>query len=97
LIKTLSRHFELIFWAASLIALGFSDPAQSHFSLCPLKALGITWCPGCGIGHAIAYLFRGDLSASFKAHWLGGPALGIIVYRILTLSVLRYRQYFLPR
>nr|WP_255476779.1 DUF2752 domain-containing protein [Mucilaginibacter sp. AK015] len=66
--------------------MAFTNPAgQSHFSLCPLKALGLTWCPGCGLGHAISYLFRGDIINSFRAHWLGIPVFAVLLYRIYTL------------
>ena len=88
------RYFELLFWIAALVALAFSNPAQaSQYSLCPLKLMGITWCPGCGIGHAIAWLFRGDIKNSFHAHWLGLPALLIIAYRIYTLSRAAWSEY----
>jgi hypothetical protein len=83
--KAFTDNFELIFWIAAMISLAFSDPAKAHFSLCPLKLMGITWCPGCGLGHSISYLFRGDLRSSFHAHWLGVPAVIIILYRVLVL------------
>ncbi|MHB8205860.1 DUF2752 domain-containing protein [Mucilaginibacter sp.] len=80
------KYFELTFWIAALIALGASHPSQAtHFTLCPLKLMGITWCPGCGMGHAIAFLLHGDLRNSFHAHWLGVPAFIIILYRIYDL------------
>src|ERR1700709_791683 len=86
-----SKYFELAFWVTALVSLAFTDPAgPAHFSLCPLKAMGITWCPGCGLGHSISWLFRGSISNSFHAHWLGIPALIIILYRIYTLSVQRF-------
>ncbi|AMR34436.1 hypothetical protein A0256_05195 [Mucilaginibacter sp. PAMC 26640] len=69
-----------------MVCLAFTNPANhSHFSLCPLKQIGITWCPGCGLGHSIAYFFHGDISRSFQAHWLGIPAVFIILYRIYRL------------
>jgi hypothetical protein len=87
LIKFLKTNFELIFWIAALIALGVSNPAAGpQYSLCPFKAIGITWCPGCGIGHAISWLLHGDLAKSWQAHWLGVPALLIITYRIYVLG-----------
>jgi hypothetical protein len=91
-VKFIKSNFELIFWIAALAALGFSDPAQTHYVLCPLRLMGFTWCPGCGIGHAIAYLFHGDIRASFHAHWLGIPALGILLYRIYVLAF-KHRNY----
>jgi hypothetical protein len=92
--KIFSRYFELVFWIAALVSLAFTDPAgPAHFSLCPLKAMGITWCPGCGLGHSISWLFRGDIRNSFHAHWLGIPALIIILYRIYTLIVQKFISY----
>jgi len=43
------------------------------FTLCPIKLLTGRDCPGCGMGHAIVFAMRGDLSASFRAHPLGVP------------------------
>jgi len=80
------KYFELGFWIAAIIALGLSNPsAATHFTLCPLKLAGINWCPGCGIGHSIAYLLHGDIAHSWHAHWLGIPAFFIIVHRIFIL------------
>jgi hypothetical protein len=86
--KIFNRYFELTFWIVALTCLAFTNPAgEGHFSLCPLKMLGITWCPGCGLGHAISYLFRGDIKSSFHAHWLGIPVLAVLLYRIYTLVI----------
>jgi uncharacterized membrane protein len=80
------RYFELAFWVTAIVLLATADPsAQTHFSLCPLKLLGFTWCPGCGLGHAISWLFHGDLKNSLHAHWLGMPAVILILCRILSL------------
>jgi hypothetical protein len=88
--RNFSKYFELFFWVAALVALAFTNPAGPvHFSLCPLKAMGFTWCPGCGLGHSISWLFRGDIRNSFHAHWLGIPALCLILHRIYTLFVQR--------
>jgi len=86
MIKIASRNLELIFWVAALLCLALANPSpQSHFTLCPLKLMGITWCPGCGLGHSMIYLFHGQIMASLHAHWLGIPATGIIFYRITQL------------
>jgi len=88
--KFFLKYFELLFWVAALVSLAINDPSgNAHFTLCPLKALGITWCPGCGLGHAISWLFHGNIRNSLHAHWLGIPALAVIFYRIYTLIVLR--------
>jgi hypothetical protein len=56
LIKNIfNRYFELTFWIVALICLALINPAgESHFSLCPLKMMGVKWCPGCGLGHSIS-------------------------------------------
>jgi hypothetical protein len=88
--KLFHNYFELVFWIAGLIALACANPsAQAHYTLCPLKLMGFNWCPGCGLGHSISFLFHGDLKQSFHAHWLGVPALLIILYRIFTLVRMR--------
>ncbi|MEO8884483.1 MAG: DUF2752 domain-containing protein, partial [Mucilaginibacter sp.] len=82
----ISKNLELLFWVAALIALATTNPANpSQYTLCPLKLMGITWCPGCGLGHSIAFLLHGDIKNSFHAHWIGIPALGIILYRVWVL------------
>jgi hypothetical protein len=90
-IRLISKYFELVFWIAALISLALTDPADPvHYSLCPLKAMGITWCPGCGLGHSISWLLRGNLSNSWHAHWLGVPAFIIILYRIYKLASAKF-------
>lgn len=77
--------FELSFWVIAIIYLAIINPTQEHFSFCLLKQIGISWCPGCGIGRSIAYLLHGNIIKSFETHILGTFALIIIVYRISQL------------
>lgn len=79
------RYFEVTIWIVALILLGTMSPENTHASLCPFKAAGLPFCPGCGIGHSISWLFHGDLVASFKAHPLGWFAVIVLIYRIVTL------------
>jgi hypothetical protein len=84
--RIIFKNLELFFWIAALLALRFSDPSQpTQFTLCPFRLAGISWCPGCGIGHAIAYLLHGNIRSSFHTHWLGIPALAVLLYRIYAL------------
>lgn len=88
--KILKRlPFELFFWITALVLLGTADLADhgdaAHFTLCPLASMGFSWCPGCGIGRAIAHLLQGDFSTSLKQHWFGLPALLILGCRIISL------------
>lgn len=88
--KILNRlPFELGVWITALILLGMADLHDhgdaAHFTLCPLAGMGFSWCPGCGIGRAIAHLLQGDFSASLEQHWFGVPALLILGSRIVGL------------
>ena len=84
--KVLKRvNLELVIWIAALVMLAFTNPTEHHLTLCPLSNLGFKYCPGCGLGRSIAYLFRGNLNASFRMHPLGIFALGVIGYRIIQI------------
>jgi hypothetical protein len=77
---------EIFIWSSALIYLAiFNHPDHNHFTICPIKNLGIDFCPGCGLGNSISYLFHGDFISSFSAHPFGIPALIILVSRIISL------------
>jgi hypothetical protein len=88
------RYFELTAWTAALISLAFMNPGATHYSFCIFKFLGIHFCPGCGIGHSISYLFHGDIRASLSAHPLGIFALAVILFRIYKLSSIQIFSHF---
>ena len=79
---------EALLWAAGLLVLAASDPSSDfHFTLFwPQWVFGIQ-SPGYGLGHSIAYLFRGDLVSSLDSHLLGLPAVIALTYRIVSLQV----------
>ncbi|MFO7614907.1 MAG: DUF2752 domain-containing protein [Bacteroidales bacterium] len=74
---------EAFFWLAALIWLAIDNPVHHHYTLCPFHNLGISFCPGCGLGRSIGYLFRLNFEASFQAHPLGIPAVILIVTRFV--------------
>lgn len=77
---------EAFIWIAGLLILFFINPyGGSHFSICPFHNLGFKYCPGCGLGHSISYLFHGDIHNSIECHILGIPAVIILIYRIIYL------------
>jgi len=78
-------NIELIFWIGGLTYLAFMDPSETHFSLCPIKNLGFSFCSGCGLGHSISFFFHGQIKDSFHHHPLGIFALGVILSRIFEL------------
>jgi hypothetical protein len=93
--KLLQKNLELLFWLAALLCLACSQPGiATHFTLCPFKLLGLSWCPGCGIGHAIAFALHGQWAASVRAHWFGIPALGLIFYRVVRLFLNCFVTYW---
>lgn len=78
--------WEAAFWVTALAALAIADPnADRHFSLCPLKSLGLNFCPGCNIGHAITFFLHGNVQQSWSTHWLGIPAVVVLSARSLAL------------
>ena len=73
-------------WTVGLVAMALMNPEESHlFSLCPLDALGASFCPGCGLGHAVAYLARGAVVESMQAHPLGIPAILVLLMHVVSL------------
>ncbi|MHC2992632.1 hypothetical protein OB13_13905 [Pontibacter sp. HJ8] len=77
-------------WLAGIAVLAGMNPVGEHlFSLCPVSWVLEKGCPGCGLGHSIAFLFRGEWVASWEAHPMGVPALLILGGRIISLL----RQY----
>ncbi|PUZ26653.1 hypothetical protein DCM91_09615 [Chitinophaga costaii] len=46
---------ELIIWPLALAGLAFMHPEHAYPSICPLKWLGLTWCPGCGLGRSVSF------------------------------------------
>lgn len=76
---------EAVFWTAALIAAASIDPqAPKGLNLCLIEHLGLP-CPGDGLGTGIAHLVRGQWNASWQAHPLAGPAVGILLYHIVAL------------
>ncbi|TYP95174.1 Protein of unknown function (DUF2752) [Fodinibius salinus] len=77
------NYFEIAAFSMGLLLLVLMDPeAANGPSLCLFDQLGIKFCPGDGLGHAIAFIFEGEFYKSFNSNALGGPAIVILVGRI---------------
>jgi hypothetical protein len=77
---------EMILWIVALgYLLAINPYGQEHYSLCLFKNMGLSFCPGCGLGRSIAMIFHGDIVGSFQAHPLGIPGLALILMRIIKL------------
>jgi len=91
--KIIRKYFELTAWVTGLFLLAIMNPTTDvHYSFCIFKMMGFSFCPGCGLGHSISFLFHGELLASFHAHPLGLFALIVILARIYKL----YSLHILP-
>lgn len=76
------KHLEGWFWIIAIGALALINPlTEGHGTLCVARNLNFGFCPGCGLGHSIAWLFRGNIIESFRAHPLGLPAMVILMTR----------------
>jgi Protein of unknown function (DUF2752) len=76
------KYFQQITWATALIILFFMNAASGAASLCLFKFLGITSCPGCGLGHAIHEILHLRFEESFENHLLGLPVTVAILFQI---------------
>lgn len=80
------KYFELTFWITALALIAVmptgTDP---HYSFCLFKLMGFKYCPGCGIGHSVSYLFHGDIKKSLSVHPFGIFAVIILLRRIYHL------------
>lgn len=97
--RTISRIFqenlEAVIWVSALLWLAFSDPAGGggHITFCPLKNLGLDFCPGCGLGRAVSYAFHGEWAESVHEHLLGIPAILVLTGRVAALARETFRRY----
>lgn len=82
----LTRHIELLFWMAAVLLLFFMNTEAGFDSFCFFNWMGIGFCPGCGIGHAIHSALHLQFITSFREHPLGIFAIIIIFNRIKQLS-----------
>ena len=86
--------FEALIWILGLIYLALINSSEAtHFTICPLSNIGFKYCPGCGLGNSISYLFRGDFTSSFRTHPLGIFTLVTIIFRIITIINNNRRRY----
>ena len=78
---------EALIWASGLLVVALGNPESAfHFTLFLPDLLLDIRSPGYNLGHSIAFLFRGDITNSIQAHWLGIPATVILLLRIVSLE-----------
>ncbi len=82
---------EAVIWIAGFIYLASINPySTNHFKLCPFDAVGIDFCPGCGLGKSISYIFHGEFYLSLMQHPLGIFAIVVLVARVIKLIKSKY-------
>ena len=82
----LIQNFEALVWLAVIVVFAVS-PVQpgNHFTICPLSLAGFEHCPGCGLGRSMILLLHGRVTESFEMHPLASVALGLFIFRIVTV------------
>jgi len=85
---------EALIWMAALIFLALTAPVETaHFTICPFSAMGIDFCPGCGLGRSVSYLLHGDILTSIKVHPLGIFAILVLSSRVISLIKMNWSNY----
>jgi hypothetical protein len=83
-------RLEALFWVSALAALALANPmTPAVINLCPFdwigQMVGVDFCPGNGLGHAISFLFHGQLESSLWSHPLGIPVVLGLTHHIAGL------------
>ncbi|PTX15268.1 uncharacterized protein DUF2752 [Pontibacter mucosus] len=82
---------EALLWGVGLTLLALMDPRGDHLlSFCPFSWVLESGCPGCGLGHGVAFLARGEWRASWEAHPLTVPAVLLLLWRCGRLLYFHY-------
>lgn len=85
------NYFEVLAFTTGLLLLVFMNPHSANgVTLCLFERAGIPFCPGEGLGHSIAFIFRGDIYKSLEANFLGFFAIIILITRIVQLLAKNY-------
>jgi hypothetical protein len=85
MLQYIRARAEAFIWISGLTLMAEMPPTDEHASLCPLKAAGFSFCPGCGLGHSVSWLFRGEFLHSFHTHPLGMAAVAILLWRVIVI------------
>lgn len=81
-----NKYFEIAAFSIGLVLLALMDPEiATGPGFCLLERLGVTFCPGDGLGHSVAYIFRGEFHNAMEANAFGPLAITVLSGRILHL------------
>ena len=87
------KFLEAGLWTAGLVAVSVANPwALPLIDACLFEAIGLSFCPGAGLGHAVGFLARGEFQLSFQSHPFALVVVGILIHHIQSL----FRSAFSP-
>lgn len=95
--RFIHRHLEWFVFCMGILLLALMNPAEAGTSFCIFDLVGIEFCPGEGLGHSIAYTFRGELDQALNAHFAGPFAILILSARIVYLWRNLFKQYLIKK
>jgi len=78
-------HIEWLAFFIGLVLMASLNPYETGETFCLFERIGISFCPGKGLGHSIAFLFRGELTQAIHANMLGPLAVIILSFRIMSI------------
>ena len=81
--KAIRPHLEWIIFLTGLILMATMDPHNDGQTFCVLESFGFKFCPGHGLGHSVAFLFRGEFSLAIQSNFMGPFAVVILSFRII--------------
>ncbi|MEQ9310561.1 MAG: DUF2752 domain-containing protein [Balneolaceae bacterium] len=85
--KVIHKHSEWVIFLLGLMLMATLDPYSTGASWCLIDLIGFTFCPGEGLGHSIAFLFRGEIINSLDANLMGPFVVAGLSYRIIHIWI----------
>lgn len=95
--KNIKPHIEWFAFLFGLILMATMNPYETGETFCLIERAGISFCPGNGLGHSIAFLFRGEFTEAMHANMLGPFAVIILSFRIINIWKVLFKNRILNR
>lgn len=83
--KFFKKHFEWMAFFFGLLLMASMNPGETGLSFCIFDRVGIPFCPGEGLGHSIAFIFRGEFKEALEANLMGPAAVVLLSARIVSI------------
>lgn len=92
-VRLFDLPLEGIVWFIGLIWIMLTGHDNHAISFCFFKFIGLEFCPGCGLGHAIYQLATGNFLHAWQLQPMSYIALPILIYRIYYDFSLSYQLF----